>query len=259
MIRTLIELLRTGNATQRVLFPDLPPYSRGLPMLTTQPCASGNGCTACVDACPADAIVGDSPGEIALDRGRCIACGDCVDICPTGTIAADRRTRVAMLKRSDLVLRNQDRSEAPYTLHPSDTPGAPDNPFRRSLHYREVATGDAGSDLEIQATNNVIFDAGRFGLHVVASPRFADALVVTGPVPRAMREPLRRCFEAMAESRLVIAVGASAISGAMHRGGYAEAEGVDAVLPVAAYVPGHPPHPWYVLHGLLLTMGGEKT
>jgi Ni,Fe-hydrogenase III small subunit/Pyruvate/2-oxoacid:ferredoxin oxidoreductase delta subunit len=259
MIRTLIELLRTGNATQPALFPDLPAYSRGLPMLTAQQCASGNGCTACVDACPTGAIVANSPGQIALDRGLCIACGACVDICPTGTIAADRRTRVAVLKRSNLVLRNQDRSDRSENTDARQRPQAvaPDNPFRRSLHYREVSTGDAGSDLEIQATNNVIFDAGRFGLHVVASPRFADALVVTGPVPRAMREPLRRCFAAMAEPRLVIAVGASAISGGLHRGGYAEAEGVNAVLPVAAYVPGHPPHPWNILHGLFLATGRE--
>jgi Ni,Fe-hydrogenase III small subunit len=59
----------------------------------------------------------------------------------------------------------------------------------------------------------------------------------------------------MAEPRMVIAVGASAISGGLHRGGYAEANGVDSILPVDAYVPGHPPHPWYVIHGLLLVMG----
>src|SRR5439155_16038429 len=85
--------------------------------------------------------------------------------------------------------------------------------------------------------------------------RFADALLITGPVARAMQEPLRRCWDAMAEPRLVIAVGASAISGGLHRGGYAQANGVDAVLPVAVYVPGHPPHPWYILHGILVAMG----
>jgi Ni,Fe-hydrogenase III small subunit len=102
---------------------------------------------------------------------------------------------------------------------------------------------------------NPIFDAARFGIHFVASPRHADALLVTGPVPRAMQEPLRRCYEAMAEPRLVIAVGAAAISGGVHAGGYAEANGVDAVLPVDVYVPGHPPHPWMVVHGMMVAMG----
>jgi Ni,Fe-hydrogenase III small subunit len=91
----------------------------------------------------------------------------------------------------------------------------------------------------------------------VASPRFADALLVTGPVGRAMQEPLRRCYEAMAEPRLVIAVGTCAVSGGVHRGGYAEANGVEPVLPVAAYVPGCPPHPWSIIHGILLAMGAD--
>jgi Ni,Fe-hydrogenase III small subunit len=128
-------------------------------------------------------------------------------------------------------------------------------PFRRSIHIREVSTGDNASDLEVAAANNPIFDASRFGIHFVASPRFADALMVTGPVARAMQEPLRRCYDAMAAPRLVIAVGASAISGGLHRAGYAQADGVDSILPVAIYIPGHPPHPWYILHGILLAMG----
>ena len=78
---------------------------------------------------------------------------------------------------------------------------------------------------------------------------------MTGPVALAMQEPLRRCYDAMAEPRMVIAVGASAISGAPWDHGYAGANGVDAVLPVTTYVPGNPPHPWYVLHGVLLAMG----
>jgi Ni,Fe-hydrogenase III small subunit len=100
-----------------------------------------------------------------------------------------------------------------------------------------------------------VFDVGRFGVSFVASPRYADALLVTGPVGRAMREPLLRCYDAMAEPRLVIAVGASAISGGLHRGGYAEANGVAGVLPITAFVPGDPPSPWSIIHGILFAMG----
>jgi Ni,Fe-hydrogenase III small subunit len=92
-------------------------------------------------------------------------------------------------------------------------------------------------------------------VHFVASPRFADALLVTGPVGRAMQEPLRRCYDAMAEPRIVIALGTSAISGGLYSGGYAEANGVSDILPVTAYVPGDPPHPWSLIHGILLAMG----
>jgi Ni,Fe-hydrogenase III small subunit len=123
------------------------------------------------------------------------------------------------------------------------------------LHIREVSTGDNASDLEVTASTNAVFDIARFGVHFVASPRFADALLVTGPVGRAMHEPLLRCYEAMAEPRIVIAVGTSAISGGLHSGGYAEANGVSGLLPVTTYIPGDPPHPWSIIHGILLAMG----
>jgi len=151
-------------------------------------------------------------------------------------------------------------------------PVEPQLPFRRSLHIREVSTGDNASDLEVIASTNAIFDVSRFGVHFVASPRVADALLVTGPVGKAMQEPLRRCYDAMAEPRIVIAVGTSAISGGLHAGGlsqgapqaplsqlaangYAEANGVASILPVCAFVPGDPPHPWSIIHGILLAMG----
>jgi Ni,Fe-hydrogenase III small subunit len=130
-------------------------------------------------------------------------------------------------------------------------------PFLRSLHIREVSTGCNATDQEVAATTNPIFDVARFGVHFVASPRYADALLVTGPVGRAMQEPLQRCFDAMAEPRIVIAVGTCAISGGLHRDGYADANGVSDSYPIAAYVPGSPPHPWSIIHGILLAMGRE--
>lgn len=251
MIQTLFHLLRSGSATQRELFPDLPAHSRGLPRLTQTPCAADDGCSACIDACPTNAlsVIDIRLGKLALDLGKCIACGACTESCPTGTIVADRSTRVAKQQREALIQTNDPvKSEMRESLsvHPE---------FRRSIHIREVSTGDNATDLEVAAANNPIFDASRFGVHFVASPRFADALLVTGPVGRAMRGPLHRCYDAMAEPRLVIAAGASAISGGLHRDSYAEAEGVDAVLPVSVYIPGSPPHPWYILHGILLAMG----
>jgi formate hydrogenlyase subunit 7 len=73
-----------------------------------------------------------------------------------------------------------------------------------------------------------------------------------------MQEPLKRCYEAMGAPRFVVAVGASAISGGIYNGGYASAAGVDSILPVDAYVPGSPPHPWSILHGLKLIMEPEE-
>jgi Ni,Fe-hydrogenase III small subunit len=188
------------------------------------------------------------PGQVSLDLGRCVACGLCTAACPTGTITPSRSTEVAVRQRADLVLSNQPSGNGPADALPA-------SPLRRSLHYRAISTGDNATDLEAAATHNPIFDASRFGIHGVASPRHADALLVTGPVGRAMQEPLRRCYEAMPEPRLVIAAGAAAISGGVHSGGYAQACGVDSILPVSIYIPGHPPHPWMLLHGLLVAMG----
>jgi Ni,Fe-hydrogenase III small subunit/ferredoxin len=243
LLETLIHLLRAPRATEDSLLPDLPAHSRGLPSLSDAPCT---GCGACAAVCPTQVVKVEGT-EVSLDLGGCLACNGCVEACPTGTVQTDRSTRVAARQRDNLVLRR-----GPATARPEPA-GA--TIFRRSLHLREVSTGDNAADLEVAASDNPIFDASRFGIHFVASPRHADALLVTGPVGLAMHEPLRRCYEAMAEPRLVMAAGAAAVSGGLHRGGYASANGVDAVLPVDVYIPGNPPHPLYLLHGMLLAMG----
>ncbi len=247
MRNPFLAIARTGMQTQRELFPDLPSEATGLPTVAAAPCA---GCGQCAAACPTQAISisEDTVGPVVcLDRGRCLGCQQCVRCCPTGTLTEDRGTRTATSTREALV-----HSNRPQPVPPAP---APSRHFIRSLHIREVSTGDNASDLEVLASTNAIFDIARFGIHFVASPRFADALLVTGPVGRGMHEALLRCYNAMAEPRLVIAVGASAISGGLFRGGYAKANGVPDHLPLAAFIPGDPPHPWSIIHGILLAMG----
>lgn len=247
MRNPFLAIARTGRQTQRTLCPDLPDDAAGLPAVTTTACT---GCCRCAQVCPTQAVSlsqGAQGAVVSLDRGCCLGCQLCVRACPTGTLAEDRSTRVAVSTRDALVLTNRPRPAVP--------PPAVPRLFLRSLHVREVATGDNAADLEVLAGTNAIFDVARFGIHFVASPRFADALLVTGPVGRGMREALLRCYEALAEPRLVMVVGTSAISGGLFRGGYAEANGVPDSLPIAAYVPGDPPHPWSIIHGLLLAMG----
>lgn len=251
MLKLLAYLLGQGIATARELFPPLAEGVIGLPRLTEQEC-EGSQCNACGDACPTDAITVVSgtalKGAVSIDLGSCIGCNACVAICPTATIANDPSTKTARTARQNLVKSN---------LMPVQEPSresAHHELFGRSLAVRVVSTGCSACDMEISAAGNPIFDMERFGVHVVASPRFADALMVTGPVPKAMHEPLRRCYEAMAEPRLVIAAGTCAISGGVHRGGYAEANGVGAILPVDVYIPGCPPHPWSIIYGVSLAM-----
>jgi Ni,Fe-hydrogenase III small subunit/ferredoxin len=249
MHNPLWAIINRGRLTQTEVCPDLPEDATGLPAVTNAACA-GTACGRCVAVCPTRAItVTDDAqgGLVTLDRGRCIGCQACVDACPSQVIVEDRSTRTAVRTRAELILTNRTTSTT-QALHVA-------SPFHRSLHVREVSTGSNATDLEVLATTNAVFDVARFGIHYVASPRFADALLVTGPVGKAMQEPLHRCYDAMAEPRLVIAAGTDAISGGLHADGYAEANGIGDLVPVACYIPGDPPHPWSLIHGLLLVMG----
>jgi Ni,Fe-hydrogenase III small subunit len=126
----------------------------------------------------------------------------------------------------------------------------------RSLHIREVDAGSCnGCEIEIVGLNSPIYDAERFGVHFVASPRHADMLLVTGPVTRNMEQALRKTYDAMPGPRLVVAVGACGCSGGIFGVNYATRGAVDAVIPVDVYIPGCPPNPHALLHGILTAVG----
>ncbi len=129
--------------------------------------------------------------------------------------------------------------------------------FRRSLRLRSVVAGSCnGCEAELVALGNVVFDLSRFGVQFVASPRHADGIVVTGAVNRNMRRALELTYEAVPPPKLVIAVGACAISGGPFAGSPEVGTGVGGILPVDLWVPGCPPHPLTTLDGLLRLLGG---
>ncbi|HUG38061.1 MAG TPA: NADH-quinone oxidoreductase subunit B family protein [Candidatus Limnocylindrales bacterium] len=131
--------------------------------------------------------------------------------------------------------------------------------FGRSLHIRQVDAGSCnGCELEISGLTGPHYDLERFGLHVVASPRHADCLLVTGPVTRNMVEPLRRTYDATPAPKLVIAAGDCAIDAGLFAGSYAVVGGVSAVIPVDAVIPGCPPSPKALLAGLLDAIGRRR-
>ena len=134
--------------------------------------------------------------------------------------------------------------------------GAIRQTFGRSLHVRHLDAGSCnGCDWEIAALLNPYHDIQRLGIDFVASPRHADLLLVTGVMTRNLEAAAWRTYEAMPEPRLVVAVGACAISGGVFAGSYAGRDGIADVLPVDVFVPGCPPRPEALIQGLLVAVG----
>jgi len=124
--------------------------------------------------------------------------------------------------------------------------------FRRSLTIRQVDAGSCnGCELEIHAMNNPIYNCERFGLHFTASPRFADVLLVTGPVSHNMEVALRRTYDSTPRPRIVVAVGDCGCNGGIFGESYASLGGIDQVIPVDVRIPGCPPSPSALISGLL--------
>jgi Ni,Fe-hydrogenase III small subunit len=128
--------------------------------------------------------------------------------------------------------------------------------FHGSFHLRHVDAGSSnGCEAELRALTGPYYDLHRLGIFISTSPRHADGLLVTGPVTRAMRAPLLRTYEALPDPRLVIAVGACACTGGVFAGNPALAGPLEHVLPVDTYIPGCPPSPITLIHGLLTALG----
>ena len=129
--------------------------------------------------------------------------------------------------------------------------------FRRSLAVRQVDAGSCnGCELEIHAMNNAIYNCERFGISFTASPRFADMLLVTGPVSVNMEIALKRTYVATPNPKLVVAVGDCGCDGGIFGESYASLGRISNVIPVDAQIPGCPPAPVDLLLGILKVIGG---
>jgi formate hydrogenlyase subunit 7 len=218
----------------------------GMPRYRPELCREG--CRDCAEICPTRALTApasDAGGAmLAIDYGRCVVCQLCTEICPTGALASSADWAFGVRHRDDLIW--QESGPAP--------PAAPpESAFSRSLHIRHVDAGSCnGCESELQALNNPFYNLHRLGIFFTASPRFADLLLVTGPVTHAMAEPLRTAHAAMPEPRWVMAVGTCAVSGGIAAGGYACGHGLDGVLPVDLYLPGCPPNPAAMIEAFLI-------
>jgi len=229
----------------------MPAHFRGVPKIDPTRCP--DGCRVCAEACPTDAIV-VADGHVRLDLGRCIFCPECESACPEGAITFTDDYRLAARKRAELQLL------AGVELKLAEALDAKLRKlFGRSLKLRVVSAGDCnGCASDVNVLSTIGWDIGRFGIQYVASPRHADGLVIMGPVTENMRVAVRKTYDAIPDPKIVIAIGACAISGGIYAGHPEQHDGIDTMLPVDLFIPGCPPHPLTILDGLLRLFERQK-
>lgn len=230
--------LRTGIRTSA--YPERSEKAAGVS--PGRPCGasldSANTAERLAERCPTKAIAPQDSG-VAVEHGRCIHCFRCS-------------------RNSDnVVIPLEDSYE--WATFGADAAAATrrlERVFGRSLHIRFVDAGACGACVsEARQLNNPYYNMHRLGFFMTPTPRTADVLLVSGPVSDAMSHPLRKAYDAMPDPKRVVAIGACAIFGGVFESSFAIRGGASEIVPVDVVIPGCPPPPLAILHGLLLVVG----
>ena len=223
---------------------------RGRPELTlTEDMADAE---AAAKMCPTGAI---STAPFSLDMGRCLFCGECALRAPKN-IRFTNDYKIGTTSREALVIKPGDKS---VDFHYENVRKQIPQLFGCALKLRQVsAGGDASVEMELNATGNVNFDFGRYGVDFVASPRHADGVVITGPISVNMAEALDICYNSIPDPKIVIVCGSEACSGGL----YADSRAVDRRFleryEVDLWLPGAPTHPMTFIDGVMNMLNLKK-
>jgi Ni,Fe-hydrogenase III small subunit len=207
-----------------------------------------------VEACPTGAILNQPR---AIDLGKCIFCGECERI-SNSTIRFSSDNKIASTNREHLIIHSGTVYEK-YRSSAIEAKKEIHKLFGRSLKLRQVSAGGCnGCEMELAACGNVNFDMGRYGIDFVASPRHADGIVITGPVTKNMAPALKDAFNSISDPKIVIAVGACAISGGIFSNSTELNRDFLENMRIDLYIPGCPPHPLVIINGILDFLGKNK-
>jgi Ni,Fe-hydrogenase III small subunit/ferredoxin len=254
----MFELLKLRKQQGYQAIPDIRmarmhPQFRGFPVLSSAPCV--DGCDACRAVCPTAAI---QLHPLQLDLGKCTLCGDCQRVCPAERIVFSNINRLAATSRETLkILPGMSAEEYQRTAVVASAEIK--RIFGRSLKLRHVSAGGCnGCGMELGACGNVNFDMGRFGIELVASPRHADGLVISGALSKNMADALMAAYQSMSAPKIVIVIGACAISGGVFALSQELNRSFFDTIPVDLYIPGCPTHPLTFINGILDFLGKPK-
>ncbi len=243
MIRNSKILYHQGKQyIQDVTSVEVPGIFRGRPFI----CKAAVDEIALKELCPVDAI---SLNPVRIDLGKCVFCGECA-LCFPEKIRFTKDYKLASNEREALIIKEGD--ETPIYINPDKIRKEIKSIFKNSLKLRQVsAGGDNSCELELNATGNVNFDMGRFGIEFVASPRHADGIVITGPITSNMARPLQITYDAVPNPKIIVLAGTDAISGGLFNGSKAIDRSFIENHHVDLYIPGNPVHPLTFINGIL--------
>ncbi len=217
---------------------------RGLSKIHSEKCTN---CNECKNICPTNAIIGIGE-DLSIDLGKCIFCGECERVCTSDVIKFSNFHKLGSTLREGLITKGE--------LDPIKSTEFIKKTFGRSFKLRQVSAGGCNScEMELGACSNANFDMGRFGIEFVASPRHADGIVITGPITKNMAKALEDTYQAISEPKIIILVGACAISGGIFQNSeelnreFLEKHKVDL------YISGCPAHPLTIINAILDFLG----